>query len=69
MRQIELYTAQEQEFLKGTLNLLGVDYAEAEGHGPISSVIFSFVPNASQERAIGHMLKANFEANYTHNQV
>ena len=69
MRQIELYTAQEQDFLRGVLDLLGIEYAANKGSGPISSVVFTFTANTAQEIAIGQMLKANFEANYTHNQV
>ena len=61
MKQIELYTAAEQDFLKGVLELLEIDYTEIPSKNTIDTIVFRFDPSNVQFEAIAAMMKANYQ--------
>ena len=63
-QRIELYTAQEQEFIETTLNSLGIAWTATKGNGVISSMVYEFNANPTQLKAIGYMMASNYESNY-----
>ena len=61
MKQIELYTEQEQEFLSGVLRLLEIEYTTTLNKNPIGAVVFSFNPTNTELVAITSMMRANYQ--------
>lgn len=62
--KVELYTGQEESFLTGALDLLGIPYTIAKGAGVISSTIYSFKCKYTDYVALSSMMKANFEKHF-----
>ena len=58
---VELYTAQEQRFFKGILELLGIEFASWKSGDVISSVSYKFDCNKTELEAIAGMMKANYD--------
>ena len=60
---VELYTAQEQGFLQGVLDLLKIDYTRKSSGTDkvISSITYNFDCNKTELEAIAGMMKANYD--------
>ena len=58
--QEPIYTAQEQKFLQGVLELLGIKYTSWDTGGVISSITYKFDCNKDELEAITGMMKANY---------
>jgi len=61
-QSIELYTAQEEEFIASVLNALEIEYTTEKTSN--MSNTYTFTANDTQLRAIASMMKANYEKNY-----
>lgn len=59
---IELFTMEEEEFLKGVLELLEINFT-TEKTSNISNT-YNFECNDTDARAIASMMKSNYEKNF-----
>lgn len=58
--QEPIYTAQEQKFLQGVLELLGIKYTSWDTGGVISSITYKFDCSKDEMDAIAGMMNVNY---------